>query len=147
MLTFAIILALVSFTFEMIFASKIKAWRQFASRYKLANLFMSLGLSYTLGTLFGAGGLIAMTAAILATLISIPGYAALDFMLDSPTANRLNGNVFGHYWQKFSSVMRDFFILIYKIMRIITFPVRAVRSVVIFTKSVFTFFSRRKATA
>lgn len=143
MLTFAFILAFSSFIVEMTFASKVSFWRQIARQYKLANLAMSLLFSYTLATLFGASGLIAMTAAIMATLLSIPGYAMLYTIYDSPAAQSVGGNLIGFYWNKFRDVMRDLFILLYKILRFITLPVRIARSIASFISR---FSSRRTAT-
>jgi hypothetical protein len=143
MLTFAIILAFCSFTVEMTFASKIPIWRQIAYQYKLANLAMSLALSYTLASLFGAAGLIAMTAAIIATLLSIPGYAMLHVVYDSELAHQLGSNLFRYYYDKFTSLMRDLVILFYHIFRFITFPVRMFRSIYTFFKR---FSTRRTVT-
>lgn len=130
MLQFAFILAFTAFMAEMIFASKVSFWRQIAAKSKLANLIMSLLFSYTLASLFGAAGLIAMTAAILAMLMSIPGYAALAYLLDSEHAKEKGGDLMKYYWEKFSSVMSDFIILTYKTLRVITFPVWGTRAVV-----------------
>jgi hypothetical protein len=144
MLTFAIILAISSFAVEMTIASKVPFWRQIAYQYKLANLGMSLSLSFTLATLFGAAGLIAMTAAIMATLFSVPGYAILHVIYDSDVAKQVGGNLLSYYWSKFIAVMRDLFILIYNILRIITLPVVIIRGIYNFFKK---FSNRNHATA
>ena len=83
MFSFVIILALSSTAIEMLIAAKFPIWRRYAHKSKLINLTLSLGLSFVLGELFGAGGLIAMTAAILSTILSIPGYAILNYAYDS----------------------------------------------------------------
>ena len=86
MLSFAIVLAFASFIFEMLIASKFPIWRKLAHKSKLANLTLSLVLSYVLGELFGAAGLLVMTAAIISTLLSIPGYTYLAWNYDSAEA-------------------------------------------------------------
>jgi hypothetical protein len=138
MLSFVIILALASCTIEMMLASKIPAWRKAAKKYKIFNLFASLGLSYTIGTMFGAAGLIAMTAAIFSTILSIPGYAFLEWVYDSPQAQQRGGNLIAHHKSNFKTtytrwkiVLGDLSTIVYKVIRIITFPIWATRACIL----------------
>jgi len=135
MFSFVIVLALASFIFEMIIASKIPSWRRNAKKYKMINLVLSVLLSFVMGVLFGAAGLIVMTAAILSTLMSIPGYSFLYWCYDSPEAKRNGGNQIAYYKKQtvnaFTKMKRacvDLFELIYKIIRIITFPIWGTRA-------------------
>lgn len=131
MLTFVIILALASSAIELMFAAKIPAWRRAAKKYKLVNLIASLALSYVLGAMFGAAGLIAMTAAIFSTILSIPGYIFLEWAYDSPQAQQHGGNLIKYHKNRWTTVISDFITLIYKIIRIITFPIWATRFLIV----------------
>lgn len=131
MLTFVLILAVASSAIEMMFAAKIPAWRKAAKKYKLVNLIASLVLSYILGVMFGAAGLIAMTAAIFSTILSIPGYIFLEWAYDSPQAQKHGGNLIKYHKDRWSTVISDFFVVVYKVLRVITFPIWATRSLII----------------
>lgn len=123
MFSFAIILAVASTAIELMIAAKIPAWRRNAHKFKLFNLAMSVILSFVIGIMFGAAGLIAMTAAIMSTIMSIPGYSFLHWMYDSPQAQARGGNQYRYYKNKWKQVIVDFFNIIYKILRVITFPI------------------------
>lgn len=129
MFSFVFILAIASTAVELMIAAKIPTWRINAHKYKLVNLGLSILLSYIIGILFGAAGLIAMTAAIVSTIMSIPGYKILHWMYDSPQAQARGGNQYTYYKNSYnvhkarwSVVINDFFKILYKILRIITFP-------------------------
>ncbi len=130
MLSFVIILALASCAIEMMFASKVPAWRKAAKKYKIFNLIASLALSYILGIMFGAAGLIAMTAAIFSTILSIPGYIFLEWAYDSPQAKKHGGNLIKYHKNRWTTAMSDLMTLIYKVIRVITFPIWATRSLI-----------------
>lgn len=130
MLSFVFILAFASCAIEMMFAAKIPAWRKAAKKYKIFNLIASLGLSYIIGSMFGAAGLIAMTAAIFSTILSIPGYIFLEWAYDSPQAQKHGGNLIKYHKDRWSTVMSDLMTLIYKVIRVITFPIWATRSLI-----------------
>lgn len=74
MFSFAFILALCSCAFEIGVAEKVAPMRRLCGRYELVNLIWSMTISFTIGVLFGAAGLIAMTAGIMSTLMTIPYY-------------------------------------------------------------------------
>lgn len=135
MFSFVIVLALASFILEMMVAAKIPAWRKNAKKYKMVNLVLSILLSFVMGVLFGAAGLIVMTAAILSTLMSIPGYSFLHWCYDSPQAIKNGGNQVAHIkkqtinsFHKMKVALIDLFNLIYKIIRFITFPIWGTRA-------------------
>lgn len=129
MFSFVIVLALASSAVELMLAAKIPAWRRSAKKYKLINLSFSILLSFLLGMMFGAVGLIAMSAAVISTIMSIPGYSLLYWAYDSPDALAKGGNKFKYYSDKWKQVLTDFVNLMYKIFRIITFPIWATRLV------------------
>jgi hypothetical protein len=130
MFMFVFILAVASTAIELMLAAKIPSWRRNAHKYKLVNLGLSVFLSFIIGIMFGAAGLIAMTAAILSTILSIPGYSILHWMYDSPRALARGGNQYLYYKNKWKQVIIDFVNLIYKILRIVTFPIWGTRAVV-----------------
>jgi hypothetical protein len=124
MLTFVFLLAFASFAFEMLIASKFPLWRKLAYKSKLANLTMSILLSYLLGIAFGAAGLITMTAAILSTLMSIPGYTILAWNFDTPKAQALpERSRYQHESKKWKQVGSDTVKMTYGTLRVITAPV------------------------
>lgn len=130
MFSFMVTLAFASAVVELVFASKFPAWRKAAKRNKAVNLTISIALSFVLGILFGAAGLIAMSAAIISTVLVIPGYAFLEWAYDSPQAQTRGGNLIKYYSDKWKRVLADFAALMYKILRIITFPIWATRIIV-----------------
>lgn len=130
MFTFALILACASAAFELMIAAKIPIWRRLSGQSLLFNLGNSMVLSYLVGIMFGAAGLIAMTAGIFSTIMTIPGYKVLYWCYDSPQAQAHGGNMLAHYSQhwfaikaKWGQTLRDLFTVIYKIIRVITFPI------------------------
>lgn len=124
MLGFAVILAFASFIFEMLIASKFSIWRKLAHKSKLANLTLSLILSYVLGELFGAAGLIVMTAAIISTLLSIPGYTYLSWNYDTDTAKALpEKSRYKHEEIKVKKLGADLYTLGKGTAKIITIPI------------------------
>jgi len=137
MFGFAITLAIASFALEMLIASKVPLMRQLAKNNILVNLAISLGLSYVIGTMFGAIGLTAMTAAIISTLMSIPGYQVLEWTYDTEKAHAEGGNRIAHKKQqaketskKWSQTISDFFKIVYFILKVVTFPLWATRLLV-----------------
>lgn len=129
MFAFMMMLAIASAVVELTFASKFPAWRRAAKKNKAVNLGISIALSFVLGIMFGAAGLIAMAAAIISTVIAVPGYAVLEWAYDSPEAQAKGGNLIKYYSDKAKIVTKDTLHLIYKILRIITFPIWASRSI------------------
>ena len=143
--SFAIILAIASTAIEMLFAAKIPAWRRAAKNWKIVNLVISILLSFVLSIMFGAAGLIAMTAAIFSTLMSIPGYAFLHWMYDSDQAQQHGGNMLRYYADRWKQVMIDLGTLIYKILKIITAPIWITRAVILWMRRMFVKGSNLKA--
>ena len=142
MFGFAITLAIASFLVEMMIASKVPLMRQLAKNNLLVNLAISLGLSYLIGIMFGAIGLTAMTAAIISTLMSVPGYAFLEWAYDSEKAHAEGGNRIKHKKEqvqvttdKWTQTLSDFFKIIYGILKVITFPIWIIRSITSKTKT------------
>jgi hypothetical protein len=128
MFAFVIILAVMSTTLELMIAAKIPAWRRLSHKSKLFNLLNSLFISYIMGIAFGAAGLIAMTAGVISTLLSVPGYALLNWAYESPQAQAHGGNLFTYYKDRWKTAITDLVNLIYKIIKIITFPIWATRA-------------------
>lgn len=130
MLSFVILLALMSTLFEAMIAAKIPVWRRVAHKSKLANLAMSILLSYILGVAFGAAGLIAMTAAILSTIMSIPVYSFLYWNYDTPKAKSLpEKSRYQHGTKKWKQVGSDTLKMTYGALRVVTAPIWVSRKV------------------
>lgn len=89
MLMMMIMLAISSTVVEMMFAANFKSWRVNAHKYKWFNMAISIFISFILGFAFGAAGLIALGAAMVSTMLSIPGYAFLHWNYDSAKAQTL----------------------------------------------------------
>ena len=136
LLTMMLILAITSTLVELLIASKIKWWRQKSHDNKLFNVLNSLLLSFLIGLAFSASGLIAMGAGVISTLLTIPGYQFLHWNYDSPMAQKHGGNMMQHMKSKWLQTIKDFFTLVYKILRIITFPIWGTRWVVTKIKAV-----------
>lgn len=127
LLSMMIILAVTSTLLELMIAAKIPAWRRLSAKSPLFNLLNSLFLSFLVGIAFGAAGLIAMGAGVISTVLSVPGYQFLYWNYDSPMAQHYGGNMLKHQKKKWASAISDLFKLIYKIIRIITFPIWGLR--------------------
>lgn len=127
LLTMMLILAITSTLVELLIASKVKWWRQKSHNNKLFNVLNSLFLSFLIGLAFSASGLIAMGAGVISTLLTIPGYQFLHWNYDSPMAQKHGGNMMLHLKSKWFQTIKDFFTLVYKILRIITFPIWGTR--------------------
>jgi len=123
LLSMMIILAITSTLLELMIASKVKWWRQKSHESKLFNMLNSLFLSFLVGLAFSASGLIAMGAGVISTVLSVPGYQFLHWNYDGPMAQKHGGNMMLHLKSKWFQTIKDFFTLVYKILRIITFPI------------------------
>lgn len=122
-----IALAIASSIVELMFAAKIRWWRQNAYRLKWFNMLISLVLSWILGVAFGAAGLIVMGAAMISTAMSIPGYAFLHWNYDSPQAQRCGGNMLSHIRGKWVQAFKDLAKVIFTVIKVITFPIWSIR--------------------
>lgn len=127
LLSMMIILAVTSTLLELMIAAKIKWWRIKSYESKLFNMLNSLFLSFVIGLAFSASGLIAMGAGVISTVLSVPGYKFLHWNYDSEQAQKHNGNMMQHLKSKWLQTIKDFFTLVYKILRIITFPIWGTR--------------------
>lgn len=74
MFMFAVMLAVTSTIVEIVLLLKFKPLLNFLLKHKTLDLIFSFALSYVLGVMFGASGLIAMTAGIFSTLLSLMVY-------------------------------------------------------------------------
>lgn len=136
LLSMMIILAITSTILELMIASKVKWWRQKSYQSKLFNMLNSLFLSFLIGLAFSASGLIAMGAGVISTVLTVPGYKFLHWNYDSEQAQKHNGNMMQHMKSKWLQTIKDFFTLVYKILRIITFPIWGTRWAVTKIKAV-----------
>jgi hypothetical protein len=135
MLGYAITLAIASFAFEMMIASNLPTMRKLAKSNLLVNLSISLAISYAVGTIFGAAGLTAMTAAIISTLMSIPGYQILEWTYDTEKAHAEGGNRIRHKTEqakvsarKWKEALSDLLKFTYAVIKVFTFPIWFTRS-------------------
>jgi hypothetical protein len=137
MLIFVFLLAGMSTFMELAIAAKIPAWRRLAHKSALFNIINSMALSYVIGIAFGAQGLIAMTAGVLSTLMSIPGYNLLHWAYDSETAKNHGGDMFAYHRARWKQAFVDLGNMIYKIIRVITFPIWVTRAIIVKTNKLF----------
>jgi hypothetical protein len=121
--TMMISLAIASTVVEMMFAARFPIWRKNAHKFKWVNMTVSILLSFLLGVMFGAAGLITLGAAMISTVLSIPGYQFLHWAYDSPQALKHNGNMIVHLRAKWGQVFKDLAKMIYGFLRIITAPI------------------------
>jgi len=133
-----LMLALASTLVELMFAARFKVWRKNAHKFKWVNMTISIALSFVLGMAFGAAGLIALGAAMVSTVLSVPGYAFLNWNQDTPTALAQGGNRVKYYWDdfhvhwaKWRVALADFGKLIFTFIKILTFPIWVTRTFVI----------------
>jgi hypothetical protein len=133
-----IMLALASTLVELMFASRFKVWRKNAHKFKWVNMTISIALSFLLGIAFGAAGLIALGAAMVSTVLSVPGYAFLNWNQDTPIALAQGGNRVAFYWKNFHThwakwrvALADFGKLIFTIIKVLTFPIWVTRAILI----------------
>ena len=127
LLSMMIILAVTSAILELMIAAKVPAWRRLSGTSALFNLTNSLVLSWLVGIAFGAAGLIAMGAGVISTVLTVPGYKFLYWNYDSPAAQAVEGTLLSHSIKKWRIAIADFFKLLYKIIRVITFPIWGTR--------------------
>lgn len=144
LLSMMLILAVTSTALELMIAAKVPPWRRLSAKSPLFNLVNSLFLSFLVGIAFGANGLIAMGAGVISTILSVPGYQFLYWNYDSPQAQRYGGNMIKHQRQKWGTAISDLFKIIYKIIRIITFPLWGTRLIL---KKWYDYKQRKLATA
>lgn len=133
-----IVLAVTSCLLELMIAARVPVWRRWSGASPLFNLINSLFISFIMGVAFGAAGLVALGAGVISTILSVPGYKFLYWNYDSPGAKAVGGNRikhfkenFGVYWAKWSVALKDFFQLIYTIIKVITFPIWFTRLILI----------------
>lgn len=136
-----LMLAIASTLVEAMFAAKIPIWRKNAHKFKWLNMVISILLSFILGLAFGAAGLIALGAAVISTVLSVPAYAFLHWNYDTPRAVAHGGSEFKYYTKRFKLgldkwkvALSDLAKLTYTIIRTITFPIWATRYVYIKVK-------------
>ena len=136
MLTMVLLLAITSTILELMIAAHIPAWRRLSAKNSLFNLLNSLVISYIMGIAFGAAGLIAMTAGVISTLMSIPGYKFLAWNFDSPKAQKLGQPRTTHAkenmskkYNKTKEVANDLGKVAYGTAKVVTAPVWIPRKV------------------
>lgn len=124
MLTFVLLLAIASTALELMIAARIPIWRKWSHKSKLFNLINSMILSYLVGMAFGAQGLIAMTAGLLSTFMTIPGYTFLHWNYDTPKAQALpEKSRYQHGAKKWKQVGSDTTKVAYGTLKVVTAPV------------------------
>lgn len=129
LLSMMLILAITSALLELMIAARVPAWRRLSGTSNLFNLVNSLVLSWLVGIAFGAAGLIAMGAGVISTVLTVPGYKFLYWNYDSPAAQRAGGNLMQTNIAKWKTALGDLVKLLYKIIRVITFPIWGARYV------------------
>lgn len=83
-ITASFIVAFFSFLIEAVMAFKIPAWKRLGIRYTIAGVLMSLILSWLIGLLFGASGIIVMMAGLISTGLSYLMYVGMEYVDTHP---------------------------------------------------------------
>ena len=126
----ALMLAFASIAFEAFMVWNIPALHKFYTSGKvgrIANGLVSIGLSFGLGAAFGASGLIAMTAAMVSTLVSISGlYDGLAYAMDHQDQIRDVKEQVMETGRKGEIATRDLITILYGFVLVITLPVRMI---------------------
>jgi hypothetical protein len=133
-LTMMIFMALASTAIEIKAVRSSKALERWLSKgfhfgpihiqAGMMDLITSLGISYLLGALFSATGVVVVGAAMISTGLTLPYYpnmARIDASI-ARTKESWNDNR-----DQIIQTFKDFAHLIYWIMRVLTLPVRAIR--------------------
>lgn len=123
MIFMVFLLSITSAVLELMIAARIPLWRRLSYKSKLFNLLNSLFVSYIIGLAFGAQGLIAMTAGIFSTFLTIPGYTFLHWNMDSEKAKKTpQQNRYQNLKDKLSEPMSDMAKIAYATIKVITAP-------------------------
>lgn len=127
-LTMSLMLAFASIVLEAFLVWNIPAIHRFYTSGKagrIANAVNSVLLSFALGTVFGAEGLVAMSAAMISTMISISGlYDGLEWVrthMDEVT--KVKQDTLDTI-RKGAVATRDIVAMIYGLVQIVTWPMR-----------------------
>lgn len=136
MITMVFLLAITSTALELMIAAKVPAWRRLSAKSGLFNLLNSLFISYIMGIAFGAAGLIAMSAGVVSTLMSVPGYKFLAWNYDSPKAQALGTTRTAHTketvqtkYNKSKVVINDLGKIAYGTGKVVTAPIWIPRTI------------------
>jgi hypothetical protein len=78
MLTMTLMLAICSIIIELIVTRTVRIIETFARKNLLTSIVVSLAVSWTIGTVFGAKGLTVLTAAMIATAVTSLWYRTLN---------------------------------------------------------------------
>jgi len=157
LLSMMVILAITSTILELMIAARVPIWRKLSYKYPLFNLVNSLFLSFIIGIAFGANGLVALGAGVISTILSLPGYRFLHYNYDSEKALLLGKSCYAHFTDtlkvsidKWRSALKDFFSVIFILVKIVTFPIIVVRYAIkgykVMIDFFVSFFSFRKRT-
>lgn len=103
LLTMALILALCSAWLEFKILNKVPLFKKLNRKSQLVGLGMSIGLSWMVGILFGATGLVVLIAGLLSTAMTEPVHAAFRYM--ETKNNEVTAKV--HKAQAFAIEARD----------------------------------------
>lgn len=120
----ALLLASASVMLEGLVAYRISAYRHLMQKAEWLAVVISMAGSFFLGKIFGAEGLVCLMAGIMSTVVSPFMYKALNWH------EAHADEVLVHY-QKFRQTMIDTGILVYKLLRLVTLPIRAIRWTVV----------------
>lgn len=103
---FAVMLAAISTAMEMVIVVKSPRIKRLFTKRTFIGLTFSFALSYAIGAAFGGVGLIAMTAAVLSTLISYIIYEADLFRwMNARSWSAFKASV-AHNWMLFVKTIR-----------------------------------------
>lgn len=126
-MTMVWILALASAFIELYAAFKIPVYMKVTERFPLLALVVSITLSWFLGHIFGAAGLIALMGGLVSTMITLGCYRILAKVHDGTVAAKTAK--FREDWESAKQLSKDLWKVIYFCIRVVTFPIWGYRSV------------------
>lgn len=129
MMGLAFALAFFSAVFELSIAYKWDWWRKKAAHSLLVSAIGSIGLSFVLGTMFGAHGLISMIGGMMSTGMVLVGYPVLEWYIQNQARFKEGVEKAKAAIISSKQTLIDFAMFFWRIIRLLTWPFRAKRAV------------------
>lgn len=111
-LTTAIVFAIIAAIVELRIATKVSVIKKAVQKIPILGVVFSIALSFLLGTMFGAAGLIVMFAAIGATVLTQPVYTVMNKTKDASKKTQDNIQEFKDTWRPVFKLIKYAFLLL-----------------------------------
>lgn len=117
LLQMVILMTIASTVVEGFIAWYLPGWRALTKKFRLLDILFSFFLSYILGKMFGAQGVVIAISGVASTMTSMPMYPAMDWYEKNQSEVKVA-------YSKVRQTTIDCAILFYKLCRLITIPIR-----------------------